>query len=163
MNPAELQTTLADVAELGSKLGVLLIQLPPKLEFESEIAEGFFEALRETYSGPVALEPRHPSWVSRDALKVMNEFGVSKVFADPDRCPLTVRQTPLNGLIYQRLHGTPEIYKSKYEADQLRQFFDRVVEAKTSVKEAWIIFDNTTFGHATGNALETLELRNLLR
>ncbi len=39
---APLEKFLGEVAGLGSKLGALLVQLPPSLAFERDLAEGFF-------------------------------------------------------------------------------------------------------------------------
>ena len=64
---AELEKFLAEVAGLGEKLGVLLVQLPPKLVLEKRVAGGFFRALRKRVDVPVACEPRHASWFTADA------------------------------------------------------------------------------------------------
>lgn len=57
-------------------------------------------------------------------------------------------------LIYYRLHGSPEIYKSNYSDDFISKVQSRLQEAQQSGKKAWCIFDNTTFGYATQNALK---------
>lgn len=144
---------LSDVIEgiscLGSKLGVILVQLPPKLEFLSERAEPFFSALREIYNGAVALEPRHTSWLSQNAITLLNEYHVSKVVADPEPCPVTTQELRTT-LRYYRLHGSPEIYKSNYTEGHLSRLAAEIRELDH--QEVWCIFDNTTFGYATHNA-----------
>jgi uncharacterized protein YecE (DUF72 family) len=57
----------AQILGLGSKLGLLLIQLPPTLVFEQDIAESFVASLRTRFFVPVAVEPRHPSWFTTEA------------------------------------------------------------------------------------------------
>src|SRR5690606_19704194 len=42
---------LGEAGALGSKLGVLLVQLPPSLRFEPPVAEAFLSALRDRYDG----------------------------------------------------------------------------------------------------------------
>ncbi len=69
------------------KLAGLLIQLPPSLEFEGEIAEGFFTELRALYSGMIAVEPRNSTWASSEAIGLFDRLCLSKVLADPERCP----------------------------------------------------------------------------
>ncbi len=59
---ARLDRFVAEVAGLGDKLGVLLVQLPPSLAFRESIADAFFDALRARTGVAVALEPRHASW-----------------------------------------------------------------------------------------------------
>src|SRR3984885_16225927 len=43
---------------LGAKLGPLLVQLPPSLAFDSDVAHAFFAALRARHAGNVVCEPR---------------------------------------------------------------------------------------------------------
>ena len=51
-----------DTRGLGSKLAVLLVQLPPKLAFAADEAEQFFVALAAIGDAQIICEPRHPSW-----------------------------------------------------------------------------------------------------
>ena len=53
---------LPEATALGEKLGPLLVQLPPSLAFDADVADTFFAALRERFDGHVVLEPRHPTW-----------------------------------------------------------------------------------------------------
>ncbi len=62
---AALQSFLSEVHQLGSKLGCLLLQLPPSLAYSASVVLPFFELLRHQYQGPVACEPRHASWFVR--------------------------------------------------------------------------------------------------
>lgn len=50
-----------------------------KLAFEKQHAKSFFTKLRALYDGGVAVEPRHSSWVSQDALKLYEIYSISKV------------------------------------------------------------------------------------
>lgn len=156
-----LAENLRGIMNLKSKLGCLLVQLPPSLQFDVEDANGFFENLRATYEGPVAFETRHPSWSTASALDVFQDFRLAAVIADPN--PTGERPKAFLSaaeLIYFRLHGSPEIYKSNYEPERLRAYAKQMMSFLSSHQQVWCIFDNTTFGHATGNALE---LRTMLR
>src|ERR1700712_4759206 len=51
-----------EVAGLGEKLGVVLVQLPPSFVHDAVVTETFFIDLRRHIKVPVALEPRHASW-----------------------------------------------------------------------------------------------------
>jgi len=53
---------VSQVSWLGSRMGCLLVQLPPSLSFELTTIRSFLRGLRNQYVGPVALEPRHRSW-----------------------------------------------------------------------------------------------------
>jgi uncharacterized protein YecE (DUF72 family) len=58
--------------------------------------------------------------------------------------------------VYYRLHGSPEMYRSPYTTDRLGEIAtDLAKTIKTA--NSWCIFDNTTLGAATGDALTVLE------
>ena len=144
------------VRGLGDKLGPVLVQLPPKLVFDESVAQEFFSTLREVYSGAVALEPRHPSWFSLPVDQLLRSFEVARVAADPPKgSELAAKPGGWSGLSYWRLHGTPRTYYSDYDEHWLHTFAKRhqLLEADSSRKETWVIFDNTALGHATANAV----------
>ena len=60
-------------------------------------------------------------------------------------------------LAYFRLHGSPRMYWSRYDAAWLDALADQVAEAAQSAREVWCIFDNTASSSALPNALELLE------
>lgn len=152
-NTARLHEVLGGVSLLNEKFGVLLIQLPPSLTFDEPVAERFFSALREVCPAPIAFEPRHASWSEPASLDLLAKFEISPVTADPERFPLSPEQRRrVEKLSYLRLHGSPEIYKSKYPSEVLDEIEEGIRENKG--RSAWVIFDNTAYGHATENALE---------
>lgn len=144
---AELKLWLAPVGELGTKLGALLVQIPPKLEFDRLVANSFFKNLRELTDVMIAFEPRHVSWTSSEAKHLLEFYDITKVEADPERCPMAIDKSKPR---YIRLHGSPDIYKSNYDQRTLKRWADDLASSPRS----WIIFDNTTFGCATLNALD---------
>jgi uncharacterized protein YecE (DUF72 family) len=151
---AALDGFFAETAGLGNKLGVVLVQLPPSLGFEDSPAAEFFEALRDRWQGAVALEPRHASWFGADAEELMQRHRVGRVAADPVRKGAAALQTGgWDGLAYFRLHGSPRMYYSAYEAQFLAEVL-RAVKGLPEGVEKWLIFDNKALGEAFGNALE---------
>ena len=146
----ELEDFLAQVGGLGGRLGRLLVQLPPGLAFDADVAENFFAMLRRK-AGPrvgVACEPRHPSWAGEAAQAVWKRHRISRVAADPPRFEAdAVPAGPAPP--YWRWHGSPRIYYDAYDDARLRVLAD----ALRRRRGAWVIFDNTAHGHATGNAL----------
>ncbi len=144
---------------LGEKLDVLLIQLPPKLAFNRDNARAFLEQIRERYEGAMVIEPRHKTWIGPDALEVLREFRLNKVIADPEPCPSDDEfQKTSHDAFYVRWHGSPVIYESRYEAASLESLWATVRIAAETYKSVWAIFDNTTYGWATVNALEFLNM-----
>ena len=81
--PQVLDQFAEEVHGLGTKLGVLLVQLPPKLEFEAPVAKRFFRELRKRIDVPFACEPRHASWGTQRAASLLTQLAVARVAADP--------------------------------------------------------------------------------
>lgn len=147
---------LGQCSQLKEKLGCLLIQLPPSLAFDSTQAEGFFKALRDRYQGHAVLEPRHPSWLTPEAMALLEEERIARVAADPSPLPGGDQPAGWAGVRYYRLHGSPRIYYSAYEDAWLQRLADLLKAAPDT--PTWCIFDNTASGAATPDALRLLDL-----
>jgi uncharacterized protein YecE (DUF72 family) len=154
---ALLDRFLAEASALGAHLGCLLVQLPPSLTFSPSIATSFFSALRARYAGPVAHEPRHPSWFEPDADRLLQEFRIGRVAADPACVPLGAEPGGSPELVYYRLHGSPKVYYSPYDEMYLTTLATRLAAIARSPAPVWCIFDNTALGAATTNALDLLD------
>ena len=152
-----LDAFLAQISGLGSKLGVLLVQLPPSLRFDSAVADNFFRALRERHVGPVACEPRHPTWFGPEAMALMEAARVARVAADP--APVAGADLPggWKELAYYRLHGSPEMYYSAYTEQYLARLALVLTRKLAEGADVWCIFDNTAAGFAISNALALLK------
>jgi uncharacterized protein YecE (DUF72 family) len=151
----ELRLFCDGVKGLGKKLGVLLLQLPPKAEWDARVARRFFGLLRSCTAVPVVCEPRHPSWSGAGAERQFKQFGISLVCADPVRLP---RSWSLPGEIrYYRLHGSPRMYWSSYRPDQLDALAGRIAADRARFPQIWCIFDNTAAGAAWDNATDLAE------
>jgi uncharacterized protein YecE (DUF72 family) len=146
------------VAGLDEKLGPLLFQFAPGHAFDQGVVRDFLGTLREIYSGPVALEPRNASWFTPEADQLLREFGIARVAADPAKgSSLAGEPGGAMELRYYRLHGSPRIYWSAYDAAQIESLAKRLLHHGS--EECWVIFDNTAAGEALKNALQ---LRTLL-
>lgn len=149
-----LERFLAECSGLGARLGPLLVQLPPSLQLDLEVAEGFLIALLSRHDGNVAVEPRHASWMTAEGDALLRDYGVARVAADPPRALADARPGGWPGLVYLRLHGSPRIYYSAYDEERLRAVTATLEGARASGAEAWCIFDNTASGAAMTNALQ---------
>jgi uncharacterized protein YecE (DUF72 family) len=141
-----------EVTGLGEKLGVLLVQLPPKSAFKKRIANGFFRDLRKRIDIDVVLEPRHASWFAADVDDWLAERNIARVAADPAPVLGAGKPGGRKALAYYRWHGSPRIYYSDYNAAALASLQRRLKEGRA--RTVWCIFDNTAAGAALGNALE---------
>jgi uncharacterized protein YecE (DUF72 family) len=128
---------------LGDKLGPLLWQLPPNLQFDSGLLGEFFDALPRTALEAAALgrtstldedrtwtavtvdrplrhavEVRHDSFVDDRFVELARRRGVAIVVADTaGRWPLLREVTA--DFQYLRLHGDEELYVSGYTPESL--------------------------------------------
>jgi uncharacterized protein YecE (DUF72 family) len=146
-----LDAFLADVVPLASKLGPLLVQLPPSLAFDPSDAAHFFGEFRARFAGQVACEPRHASWFEPQADALLGDHRVARVAADPARHALAAVPAGWPGLAYWRLHGSPRMYFSPYDDDALQNLARQLTASQAD--EAWCIFDNTASGAAAADAL----------
>jgi len=144
-----LPSFLEQVRELGARLRVLLIQLPPSLAFDPVVAPDFFRRLSDSSAALLACEPRHPSWFTPELDALLADLRIARVAADPARVPAGAEPGGWPGLRYWRLHGSPVVYRSSY-ADRIPALAARIGEA---TGERWCIFDNTASSAATADAL----------
>jgi uncharacterized protein YecE (DUF72 family) len=142
---AEVERFYGDIRALQPKLAVVLVQLPPSLEFNGRTARSFFKSMPQLRGTKLVCEPRHPSWFTNAAEGVLRDAGVSRVAADPARCPGADVASGARRFAYFRWHGSPHLYYSKYSEARLAAFATTVRKAKAS--ETWCVFDNTA-GHA---------------
>ena len=151
-----LDTFLAEVTCLEPKLGCLIVQLPPSLVHDTPTVASFFEYFRSRYEGPVVVEPRHPSWFTPVVAARLYALRIGQVAADPAVVPEAAEPAGWPGIVYVRLHGSPEIYYSNYDEAYLDRLAARMREYGTRAHETWCIFDNTARFAATPNALSLL-------
>ena len=151
---------LDQVGGLGVKLGALLVQLPPSLDYDARAAGRFFEMLRHGHAGAVVCEPRHTSWFTAAAERALQSHRIGRVAADPACVPAArypggwltpAAATP--AVTYHRLHGSPRMYWSRYSDADLQAWADAIA-ARDGAEDVWCIFDNTAMGAAIENALE---------
>lgn len=146
---SELALFFEDIAPLGTKLGAVLMQLPPKLAFAPGIAEDFLAAFRSRSPVPAYIEPRHPSWADRSAGLILERHDIGRVLADPQDAALH-EAARAEASPYLRLHGSPKVYYSAYTEDDITFYADLLLR---SAKPGWCIFDNTASGAAISDAL----------
>jgi uncharacterized protein YecE (DUF72 family) len=149
---AEVARFYEDIAALQPKLAAVLVQLPPSLEFNGRTVRTFFNSVPRLRGTRVVCEPRHPSWFTGPAESALREAGVSRVAADPVRCPGAEVPGGVRRFAYFRWHGAPRLYYSKYSEAQLAVFAATL--RKTKAAEAWCVFDNTARHAAWDDALK---------
>ena len=143
---------LGEVSGLGSKLAVILVQLPPSLKFDEVAARGFFDALQARFAAAVACEPRHADWFTAGADAWLAERRIARVAADPAKHTGAADPGGWRGLRYFRLHGSPRMYYSAYSPEVLAATARRLLENAAGAP-TWCVFDNTAGSAALPDAL----------
>ncbi len=143
---------LQQAGGLGQRLGPLLVQLPPSLDYGRQVADRFFALMRERHAGDIVCEPRHPSWFTEAADRLLMRYRIARVAADPAIVPIAARPSGHGDIAYFRLHGSPRMYWSNYEPERLAAW-TRILRESQARSDVWCIFDNTTGNAALDNAL----------
>lgn len=188
--PALANFFASGILRLGAALGPILWQLPPQLPFDRERARDFFAALPRDVAGaerwarrhderttgraaltatgartrPLrhAVEVRHRSWLADDALAVMRAFDVALVAADTaGRHPLSTERTA--SFAYVRLHGSTELYASRYRTTDLAPWAKRIGAWAGAGSDVFVYFDNDARGHAPHDAVRLRQMINFGR
>ncbi|MES3023581.1 MAG: DUF72 domain-containing protein [Pseudomonadota bacterium] len=148
----------AEAAGLDEKLGCVLVQLAPSLQFDHAVADAFFKLLARAIPCELACEARHPSWFGEAATDLLRAHAVVRVVADPPKGQPGAH-VPTTETIYARLHGSPRIYYSSYSDDYLAAMAQDSAVHNAAGRTVWCIFDNTASGAAVANGLTLLHHR----
>lgn len=137
----EVKEFFCSIESLHTKLGAVLIQLPPRLEFQARHAKAFFRSVPQLAGAVLACEPRHASWFTEAADTLLARFNVARVAADPPRVPEAGAPGGSVDHAYFRWHGSPRVYYSSYSRARLEDFAAQVTKQRGT--NTWCIFDNT--------------------
>ena len=158
-----LQKFLGEIDGLGTKLGCLLIQLPPSFAFERAPITRFLTLLRRHFDGRAVIEPRHATWFEPIVEDTLRAFDIGRVGSDPALCVDAASPMANARVAYRRLHGSPRMYYSGYDDAFLESVAADLTAHESRTPDCWCIFDNTAHGHATTNALRLIELTGARR
>jgi uncharacterized protein YecE (DUF72 family) len=145
------------VARLGERLGVLLVQLSPRLALDYARLAYFLGCVPRGLA--VAVEMRHPSWHQERVFELLEAHGAAYCVMSGAGLPCVLRATAR--FVYARLHGPDplHLYAGSYSDDDLRWWADRVREWSAAGRDVYVYFNNDGHGHAVRNAAT---LRRLL-
>ena len=167
------------VLALGPKLGPVLWQLPPRLDFDAQQLSDFFDRLPRTTSEAAGLarshddkvkegrslteavderpirhvlEARHVSFDTEEATRLLRANDIGTVWADAaGKFPAIDADT--SGVRYVRLHGHTELYASDYDGARLDAWADRCRGWRDQGRDVYVYFDNDARGYAPWNAV----------
>jgi uncharacterized protein YecE (DUF72 family) len=136
---------------LQKLLGPVLVQLPPMVKFNYDIAENFYKALREYKKNEFVMEVRHDSWLKDDSLTLMSKFDIGLVISQSGKLfPYSEMVTA--GNIYVRFHGPEELYASRYSTQMLKAYATKFVAWIGEGHVVWAFFNNDIHGYAFEDA-----------
>jgi uncharacterized protein YecE (DUF72 family) len=139
------------IAELRTKLGPFLWQLPPNFPFDAERIEAFLDMLPKDTDAATALarhhdrklkwrarcvykpaqllrhamEVRHPSFVDPAFIGLLRKYNVAFVIADTARKWVEYEDVSAD-FVYVRLHGAQALYQSRYTEAELVRFASHI-------------------------------------
>ncbi len=146
--------------QLGGKLACLLIQLPPKYDYNPENLKSFFELLDPLFK--YAVEFRNLSWMRNETWSLLKKYNVAYTNVDEPLLPPEVHLTA--DFTYFRWHGRGERpwFDYLYEKVELDEWVPKVEEAARNVKKVYGYFNNHFHGYAPENCLYLIERLGLL-
>jgi uncharacterized protein YecE (DUF72 family) len=185
--------------ELGDKLGPILWQFPPMTRFHEDVFEDFLSILPRTTEQAMwiahahdarlkdryslkpkvdmplrhAMEVRHESFVDPAFIALLRRHGVAWVVADTPR-PWPLFEDVTADFVYMRLHGSTELYNSRYTSEELDRWAEcirawssggqpqdarlisKAKPPRRATRDVYCYFDNTDKLHAPDNARELM-------
>jgi uncharacterized protein YecE (DUF72 family) len=153
--------------DIGEKLGVILIQLPPSLKYDHTAVEDFLKELRKAEKKEFVrksqkvrtrfvLEPRNKTWMEHatDARVLLKKYEVPLVFPHSAKIPSFTPddENILGGHVYVRFHGPSEFAASRYGAARLRPWAERIKKWRKKKLTVFVYFNNDIHGHAIHDA-----------
>lgn len=138
-------------------LGPVLLQLPPSLGFHEEKAVTFFEALGRYPQYTFALEPRHDSWLSEEAVAILKHYKIAFVIADSGKRWPGGELVTANH-IYIRFHGPDGSYAKSYPERVLESYAEKMIAWRKEGHHVWAFFNNDGNAYAIANAERLMEL-----
>ncbi len=149
-----LELFLKSISPLKEKARVLLFQLPPSLSYEKALMENFLTKLPvEDYH--CVIEIRHKSFHNDEFAELLRKYRVCLCFSDCGPRYPSWYEVLTADFLYLRLHGSPQLYVSNYEEEELERIANLIKSFQ--VNEAYVYFDNTSLGYAVKNALSLKE------
>lgn len=145
---------------LNGKLGCLLIQLPPRYEYDLAHLESFLKILPADFK--FAVEFRNLSWLRNETWDLLRKYKVAYTIVDEPLLSPEIHIT--SSIAYFRWHGKGEKpwFNYRYSKEELDPWIPRVEATSKKVKKVYGYFNNHFHGYAPENCLQVLEMLGML-
>ena len=124
------------LAEVGPRLGPVLLQFPPATPKDT----GLLDRLLAALGLRAAVEFRHESWFADDVYAILQAHGAALVVTDQDKWPRAPR-VEVSGLAYYRL-------RRDYDAASLRHWRSELRAEASAREELHVYFRHDVEGAA---------------
>ncbi|HKJ08601.1 MAG TPA: DUF72 domain-containing protein [Gammaproteobacteria bacterium] len=142
-----LQRFLEGAERLGTALGPVLVQLPPRWHVNVDRLAAFAALLPRTHRW--ALEVRDESWLCREVFAVLKAHNVALCIHDM----IAGHPRMLTAdFVYLRFHG--DHYRGSYSHQFLVAQADRIADYLARGMDSYVYFNNDDRGYAVANALD---------
>jgi uncharacterized protein YecE (DUF72 family) len=135
--------------QLGSRLGPVLYQLPPRWPLNLERLEVFLRALPRGYRH--TLEFREPSWYDDRVYELLRRHSVALCLHDMEGS--ASGKLVVGPFIYVRFHFGTKKYGGRYADDRLDEWAEWLAARAADGLHVFAYFNNDTGGHAPRDAV----------
>ncbi len=142
--------------ELSGSRGVLLLQLPPTLEYDWPRLNYLLQLVPPWMR--TAFEFRHSSWNRPETFELLERWGAAYCVMSGAGLPCILQAT--TGFVYVRLHGPDHnhLYGGSYTDADLQWWAHRIREWAGQGRDVFAYFNNDGGGHAVRNAMRLRDL-----
>ena len=143
---------------LEEKLGCILFQLPPKMQYSEETLHTIVQHMDPFIKN--VIEFRHISWWRQEVIDALDDLNIS--FSGVSYPGLINKPIINNPLVYYRFHGVPKLYHTPYDEHFLSDIVEKI-KNHPETETAYLFFNNTASGAALTNAkyLQALVTENV--
>lgn len=143
---------------LWDKLGAILFQIHPRIEFSDQNMERILATLDFGFQN--VIEFRHESWWRADVAATLKEHNVTFCGISYPGLPDDVIKSA--STMYYRFHGVPDLYLSSYSEAGLISVADKIRKVR-GLEDVYCYFNNDIDVAAVANAafLNKLILKNV--
>ena len=139
---------------LGTKLGPVLIQLPPRFHKNLELLGATLRLFPPSVR--VSVEFRDETWFGADTCSLLEGHGAALCLADTPRRKQPMWRTADWGFV--RFHEGKGAHAPGYQRDVLRRWVDRIADMWPRRSDVYVYFNNDTAGYAIRDAVTFAEL-----
>ena len=151
-----LERLVSRAAELRTRLGPVLYQLPGNFHVDLPRLENFLRALpsrpapRSRRRLLHAMEFRHPSWYVNETYTLLVRYNVALCLHD--KAGSEIAAPWVGPFVYVRFHGTSGRYHGSYPDSTLRGWAERLAAQARAGRDVFAYFNNDPDATATRNA-----------